>query len=73
MVISKNDIPDKTYAVGTSDQFTFPAWTTDVDLCSTFTYTAALSGGQALPAWIQFAPATRTFNMNPTAFVASPF
>src|SRR5690606_24767904 len=38
----------------------------DVDVGDVLTYTATLSGGELLPAWLEFDPATRTFSGTPT-------
>ena len=46
--------------------FTVPAGTfTDVDVGDTLTYSATLAGGAALPAWLGFNAATRTFSGTP--------
>ena len=37
----------------------------DVDIGDTVTYTATLSDGTALPSWLTFNPATRTFSGTP--------
>ena len=39
---------------------------TDPDPADTLTYTAALASGAALPAWLSFTPASRTFSGAPT-------
>ncbi|MCZ8221800.1 MAG: DUF4347 domain-containing protein [Acidovorax sp.] len=72
-LIAVNDIP--TVANPISDQiapedaalaFQIPANAfADVDTGDTLTYSAQLSGGGALPAWLSFDPATRTFSGTP--------
>ena len=39
---------------------------TDVDGGDTLTYTATAADGSALPAWLTFTPATRSFSGTPT-------
>lgn len=67
-----NAIPDQTFVVGGAvDSFTFAANAfTDPDTTApnnTLTYTATLSDGSALPAWLSFDAGTRTFSGNPPA------
>ena len=60
-------IPDQTATSGRALDYTFPADTfTDAD-GDTLTYTATLADDSALPSWLSFAPATRTFSGTPTA------
>ena len=60
-------IPDQTAMSGTAFSYQVPAATfTDAD-GDTLTYTATLADDTALPAWLSFAPATRTFSGTPTA------
>ena len=52
----------QTATVGTSFSFVLPASTfTDVDTGDTLAYTATTAEDAALPAWLTFNPATRTF------------
>ena len=63
-----NPIDDQTATVGTALNFTFPTNTfADTDAGATLTYTAIQSDDSALPAWLSFAAATRTFSGTPTA------
>ncbi|MGL4634669.1 MAG: putative Ig domain-containing protein, partial [Beijerinckiaceae bacterium] len=72
-VVNTNDAP--TVAAAIADQstnedaafnFVVPAATfADVDVGDTLTYTATLAGGGALPAWLSFNAATRTFSGTP--------
>ncbi len=58
-----NAIPDQTATAGTAFSYTFPANTfNDADTGDTLTYTATLSNGDALPAWLTFVSGTRTFS-----------
>ena len=60
-------ILDQTATTGTAFDYMFPADTfTDAD-GDTLTYTATLDDNSALPSWLSFAPATRTFSGTPTA------
>ena len=53
---------------GTALNYAFPANTfADTDAGDTLTYTATQSDGTALPAWLSFAAATRTFSGTPQA------
>jgi hypothetical protein len=64
----KNQIPNQTDSVGHLFTYTVPDSTfVDDDGNNTLTYSAALSGGGALPSWLSFNPATRTFSGTPTA------
>ena len=61
------EIPDQTAMSGTAFSYQVPAATfTDAD-SDTLTYTATLADDTALPAWLSFAPATRTFSGTPQA------
>ena len=61
------EIPDQTATTGTALDYTFPADTfTDAD-GDTLTYTATLADNSALPSWLSFSAATRTFSGTPTA------
>ncbi len=57
-----NAIVDTNTAEGATFSYTIPANTfSDPDIGDTLTYSAQLNGGGALPAWLTFDPATRTF------------
>ena len=63
-----NAIQDQTATVGTALSYAFPANTfADTDPGDTLTYTATQSDDTALPSWLSFAAATRTFSGTPTA------
>ena len=63
-----NAILDQTATVGTALNYAFPTNTfADTDAGDTLTYTATKSDDSALPSWLSFAPATRTFSGTPTA------
>ena len=64
-----NPIDDQTATVGTAlDYYEFPADTfADTDAGDTLTYTATKSDDTALPLWLSFAAATRTFSGTPQA------
>ena len=63
-----NPIDDQTATVGTALNFAFPANTfADTDTGDTLTYTATKSDDSALPSWLSFAAATRTFSGTPLA------
>ena len=54
--------------VGSAFSLVLPAGTfTDIDAGDTLTYTATAADGSALPAWLAFNAATRTFSGTPTA------
>jgi hypothetical protein len=60
-----NPIADQSVIVGNFFSLTFPANTfTDAD-GDALTYSATLSGGGALPAWLTFDPVSRTFSGTP--------
>ena len=62
-----NPITDQTATVGTELNFAFPAGTfADADPGDTLTYTATLSDTTALPAWLTFDAANRSFSGTPT-------
>jgi VCBS repeat-containing protein len=59
-------IPDQTAILGTAFSYTIPAGSfTDTD--STLTLTATREDGSALPAWLTFNAATRTFSGTPNS------
>ena len=61
-----NEIDDQTALEDTSFTFTIPVGTfTDADTGAVLTYSASLAGGGALPAWLTFDAATRTFSGTP--------
>ena len=63
-----NAISDETATAGTALSYAFPANTfADTDASDTLTYTATKSDDSALPSWLSFAPATRTFSGTPMA------
>ncbi|WP_331345210.1 putative Ig domain-containing protein [Cellvibrio sp. UBA7661] len=72
-VTNVNDAPFVNSPVGNQNatedsafNYTFPANTFgDGDLGASFTYTAELAGGGALPGWLNFDSATRTFSGTP--------
>ena len=62
-----NAIADQTAIKDVAFSFTFVANTfSDVDASDTLTYTALLADDSALPAWLSFDAATRTFSGKPT-------
>ncbi|MCK1716791.1 DUF4082 domain-containing protein [Bradyrhizobium sp. 141] len=59
---------DQTATIGTSFSLTLPVGTfSDVDSGDSLAYTATLADGTALPAWLTFDAATRTFSGTPTS------
>ncbi|MEN9317268.1 MAG: hypothetical protein RIS35_3661, partial [Pseudomonadota bacterium] len=59
-------IPDQAANEDSAFGFQFASGTfTDVDAGNAFTYTASRADGSALPAWLVFTPATRTFSGTP--------
>ncbi len=60
-----NAIPDTTATVSVPFTFTFAENTFHDSNGDTLTYSATLAGGGALPAWLTFNPATRTFTGTP--------
>ena len=63
-----NPIDDQTATVGAAFDYTVPANTfADTDAADTLTYTATQSDDSALPLWLSFAAATRTFSGTPQA------
>ena len=63
-----NPIDDQAATVGTALNYEFPANTfADADAGDTLTYTATKSDDTALPLWLSFAAATRTFSGTPQA------
>ncbi len=66
--IVSSPISDQSATIDSSYSFAFAASTfTDVDPGDTISYSATLSGGAALPAWLTFNPSTRTFSGTPAA------
>ena len=58
-----NPIDDQTATVGTALDYAFPTNTfNDADAADTLTYTATQSDDSALPSWLSFDDATRTFS-----------
>ncbi|MBR0930434.1 DUF4082 domain-containing protein [Bradyrhizobium diazoefficiens] len=58
----------QTATVGSAFSLTLPAGTfTDVDSGDSLTYAATTASGSALPAWLTFAPSTRTFSGTPSS------
>ena len=63
-----NQIPDRTDSVGVQFTYQIPDSTfIDDDGNSTLAYSASLSSGSPLPAWINFNPATQTFSGSPSS------
>ncbi len=63
----KYKIPNQTDTVGHFYNYTFPDSTfIDDDGNNTLSYIASLGNGGALPSWLSFNPATRTFTGTPT-------
>ena len=62
-----NMIPDRTATVGTAFDYAFPDTTFEDADGDTLTYTATLSDDSALPSWLTFTAATRTFSGTPAA------
>ncbi|MBV7544664.1 putative Ig domain-containing protein, partial [Acidovorax sp. sic0104] len=63
-----NAIPNRSGTEGFAFNYTLAANTfADVDVGDVLTYSAQLAGGGALPAWLSFNPATRTFSGTPAA------
>ncbi len=61
-----NAIPNQTATEDVAFNFQFASNTfADIDVGNTLTYTATLSGGGALPAWLSFDANTRTFSGTP--------
>ena len=61
-----NAIPNQTAMAGTALNYAFPADTfADTDTGDTLAYTATQSDDSALPSWLSFAAATRTFSGTP--------
>ncbi|MBF0212888.1 MAG: tandem-95 repeat protein [Magnetococcales bacterium] len=62
---------DQLWSGSGAKSFVIPATTfADAD-GDTLTYSAVLSGGAALPSWLTFSPATRTFSGNPSSAPAA--
>lgn len=67
----KNSIPDQKDTVGHPINYQIPDSTfIDDDGNNTLTYSAKLSNGLSLPAWLSFDPATRTFSGTPDTVAA---
>ena len=62
-----NAIPDRTAAVGVEFSYAFPADTFEDADGDNLTYTATKADDNALPAWLSFTAATRTFAGTPAA------
>lgn len=63
-----NPIPDGNANVGTAYSYVIPQNTFgDADVGEVFTYSALLGDNSALPTWLTFVPATRTFSGTPVA------
>ncbi|MEG1054533.1 MAG: FG-GAP-like repeat-containing protein, partial [Janthinobacterium sp.] len=61
-------LPDSSATAGSAFNFQFAANAfVDIDVGDTLNYTAELTAGGALPAWLIFNPATRTFSGTPAA------
>jgi trimeric autotransporter adhesin len=61
-----NPIPDQNAAAGSAFNFSFAANSfTDIDVDDSLAYTATLSDGTALPSWLSFNAASRTFTGTP--------
>lgn len=61
-------LADQTGAVGAAFSYTVPAGAfADPDAGTTLSYSATLTDGSALPAWLQFDAASRTFSGTPGA------
>lgn len=66
--IVRYDLNDRTMQAGQTYTFSLPSdMFIDVDATDQLTVTATLAGGQALPSWITFDAATRTFAASPAA------
>ncbi len=68
-----NAIPNRSATEGSAFSFQFASNAfADVDVGDTLTYSAQLAGGGALPAWLSFNAATRTFSGTPAAAHIGP-
>ena len=66
-----NPLADQNASAGTPFSFTFAANTfNDIDLGDSLSYGATLADGSALPTWLSFNAATRTFSGTPPAGTA---
>lgn len=73
VLVVANPIPDQSFYIASVNTFTFAANTfSNGDAGATITYTAALSGGGALPSWLSFTSSTRTFSGSPGVADATP-
>ena len=71
--VVSNPIPNQTATAGAVFSYTFPTNTfSDPDAGTTLTYSATLSNGSALPAWLSFSAGTRTFSGTPAAANVGP-
>ena len=62
-----NPVPNQNATEDSAFSYTFPANTFgDGDVGTVFSYTAELASGGALPSWLNFDSATRTFSGTPT-------
>ncbi|MFD1143561.1 malectin domain-containing carbohydrate-binding protein, partial [Larkinella insperata] len=62
-----NPIADRTATVGSPFSFSFPTNTFSDPNGDALSYRATLASGAALPAWLTFSPASRSFSGVPTA------
>lgn len=60
--IVQNSIPDQNITAGVAFEYTFPPNTFFDQDGDTLNYTASLTGGARLPAWLSFDAASRTFS-----------
>lgn len=65
--VVSNPLPDKTATVSVPFSFTFAANTFTDPNGDPLTYSASKTAGGAIPAWLSFNPATRTFSGTPAA------
>ncbi|RYY76393.1 MAG: DUF4347 domain-containing protein [Gammaproteobacteria bacterium] len=65
--ITAHAIPNQNAPINVAFNFAFAANSfSDIDAGNTLSYTAQLSGGGALPSWLNFNAATRTFSGTPS-------
>ncbi|MEO8716986.1 MAG: VCBS domain-containing protein, partial [Burkholderiales bacterium] len=65
-------IPDQNATAGTAFSFAFaPSAFTDIDFGDTLAYSASLADGTALPSWLTFNGASRTFAGTPPADISA--
>lgn len=80
-VANTNDIPtlanalsDQSGTEGSAFTYQVPANAfADIDVGDTLTYSASLATGAALPSWLTFDPATRTFSGTPSSTAAGSY